>query len=348
MDTPTELYPLRFQPILRRYLWGGRRLGERLGKPIGDGNDYAESWEIVDRPDDQSVVAHGPLAGQTLRQLVHDFGPRLLGAGSQQAVSRAALPGVLRGRFPLLLKFLDARLTLSVQVHPNDEQAAQLAKPDLGKTEAWYVLAAETESRIYAGLLPGIDRFQLERAAAAGRTDECLHWFHARPGDCVLIPAGTIHAIGAGILLVEIQQASDTTYRLFDWNRLDAAGRARPLHVIDALDVTDFARGPIDPVRIDRRDRQRTRLVECREFFIERWTITGAVEQATDGAFRILVPVAGSVRVVGDRAPDGVVRLGDSLLVPAACERLEMSSGEGTAAEVLVIGPGALPTDRSG
>ncbi len=143
------LYPLRFEPVFRRYVWGGRRLGKILGKPIGPGNDYAESWEVVDHGEDQSRVAAGPLAGMTLNELTHIYGKQLLGRHYPQP------------RFPLLFKFLDCEKTLSVQVHPNDVQAAKLDPPDVGKTEAWVVLAAEPGSVIYAGLKRGFDRAAL-------------------------------------------------------------------------------------------------------------------------------------------------------------------------------------------
>src|SRR5690606_35837597 len=149
-------YLLRFEPLFRRYLWGGRRLGTMLGKAIGAGDDYAESWEIVDHGADQSVVLNGPLAGRTLGDLVHEQPAALLGNG------------VATESFPLLFKFLDCNRTLSVQVHPNDEQGAQLEPPDLGKTEAWVVVAADPGSKIYAGLKPGVTAEQLAAAIAAG------------------------------------------------------------------------------------------------------------------------------------------------------------------------------------
>src|SRR3954466_442335 len=157
------LPPLQFRPILREYLWGGRRLGTDLGKPIGDGPHYAESWEVVDHGADQSTVAEGPLAGKTLHQLAMQHGSEIFGRHHP------------RRQFPLLLKFLDCHQTLSVQVHPNDEQAAKLNPPDLGKTEAWVVLAADPGSKIYAGLKSGVDRHQLERELAHGNCEVCLH-----------------------------------------------------------------------------------------------------------------------------------------------------------------------------
>src|SRR5262245_51414230 len=214
----TNLPLLRFKPILREYLWGGRRLGTELGKSIGDGPHYAESWEVVDHREDQSVVIDGPLAGKSLHQLVTEHGRELFGRHYP------------RNQFPLLLKFLDCQRTLSVKVHPNDEQGAKLDPPDLGKTEAWLVLSAEAGSKIYSGLQQGVDRQTLEREVARGNCEVCLHEFEPHAGDCVLIEAGTVHARGAGLLVAEIQQASDTTYRHFDWNRLDTDAKPRQLH----------------------------------------------------------------------------------------------------------------------
>ena len=214
-------YPLRFAPLFRQYVWGGRRLATRLGKLLPDSrHDYAESWEVVDHEADQSRVLAGKFQGQTLGELFRTCPHELLGPFCDQSLRR----------FPLLFKFLDCARDLSVQVHPNDQQAAQLEPPDLGKTEAWVVIDAEPGSVMYAGLQAGIDRTVFAEAIEQGRVEQatveqCLHRIEPRPGDCILIPAGTVHALGAGLLIAEIQQASDTTYRLFDWNRAGPDGR---------------------------------------------------------------------------------------------------------------------------
>ena len=231
-----SLYPLRFEPILRRLIWGGRRLGTVLHKPIGEGNDYAESWELSDYRDAVSVVNEGELSGTTLRDLVHHRGREVLGPG---------LSG--RSQFPLLVKFIDAREVLSVQVHPDDEKGKRLAG-DNGKTETWVVVDAEPESLIYAGLRPGVTREQFQAAIEDGQVEPLLHRFPARPGDCIMIEAGTVHAIGAGVLLAEIQQMSDATFRVFDWGRVGADGRPRELHITEAMESTDFTRGPVNPL----------------------------------------------------------------------------------------------------
>jgi mannose-6-phosphate isomerase len=297
---------LQFKPILREYIWGGRRLAE-LGKPIGNGEHYAESWEVVDHGEDQSVVVDGPLAGRTLHQLVTEHGRVLFGRHHPQR------------QFPLLFKYLDCQRTLSVQVHPNDEQAAKLNPPDLGKTEAWVVLAAEPGSLIYAGLKPGVDRATLEREVAQGKCETCLHEFEPRVGDCLLIEAGTVHALGAGLLVAEIQQASNTTFRLFDWNRVEADGKPRALHIEESLETIDYRRGPVAPVTPRASTRSQVqRLVECDKFVLQRWELTADDVFENDDRFHILTAIDGSATVSADSSPVRLNR-GDTVLVPACC-----------------------------
>lgn len=312
----------RFTPLLRRYLWGGRRLGTVLGKPIGEGDDYAESWEIVDRGPDQSVVREGPAAGMTLHQLVETHGRELLGRHFPQP------------SFPLLLKFLDAQRNLSVQVHPDDRAAAQLTPPDLGKTEAWVVLEALPGSLIYAGLKRGFDRLALEREVHRGTTELCLHRFEPQPGDCVFIPAGTVHAIGAGLLIAEIQQASDTTFRLYDWNRVGPDGKPRALHIAQSLDAIDFDAGPIHAQIPQATGRPGVeRLVACDKFVLDRWSVSTPQTVGGDDRFHILAMLAGGALVDGIRAggatapgdpSHGPLVKGETCLVPA-CRSIELT-----------------------
>ena len=210
------LYPLRFTPILRRLIWGGRRLGTLLHKPIGDASDYAESWEISDYREAISVVENGPLAGSTIRELIQWYGPALLGRAQAS-----------RDQFPLLVKYIDAHQDLSVQVHPDDERGRRLAG-DSGKTETWVILQAEPGSLIYAGLQPEVTRNQFADAIRSGKAEPLLHRVEPKPGDCILIESGTVHAIGAGVLLAEIQQTSDATFRVYDWGRVGPDGKPRP------------------------------------------------------------------------------------------------------------------------
>lgn len=278
------LYPLKFRPLFKRYLWGGRRLGTVLGKAIGEGNDYAESWELADHEQGQSVVANGPLEGTTLHELVERHGAELLGRHAPQP------------RFPLIFKYLDANQNLSVQVHPTDAEAARLDPPDLGKTEAWYILDAPNGARVYAGLTYGMTRESLAREVAAGRTEICLQSFEPRVGDCVFIPAGTVHALGAGLMIAEIQQASDTTYRLYDWNRTGPDGQPRKMHIDQALDAIDYSTRAIHKQVPKPTDQPHVeRLVSCDKFVLDRWRLETLHSLGGDERFHILSVLEGEV-----------------------------------------------------
>ncbi len=198
-----RLYPLRFTPILRRLIWGGRRLGTVLHKPIGDASDYAESWEISDYKDSVSVVENGCLQGVTIRNLIRTRREEILGR---------ALSAI--DQFPLLIKYVDAHQDLSVQVHPDDAKGQRLAG-DSGKTETWVILEAEPGSVIYTGLKQGVGRSEFAAAIRSGGVERLLHRLEPKAGDCILIEAGTVHAIGAGVLLAEIQQTTDATFRVY-------------------------------------------------------------------------------------------------------------------------------------
>jgi len=315
---------LRFAPLFKRYLWGGRRLGTLIGKPIGVGEDYAESWEVADHGADQTVVSGGPLARMTLGQVVEKYGRDLLGRHD----------GICN-RFPLLFKFLDCRRVLSVQVHPNDDAAARQSPPDLGKTEAWVILAAEPGSVVYAGLKRGFDRAALEREVHRGTTELCLHKFEPRGGDCIFIPAGTVHALGAGLVVAEIQQASDTTFRLYDWNRLGPDGKPRQLHVEESLAAIDYSAGPVQPQVAQKTDRPSVeRLVTCDKFLLDRWRLEGSepAEQRTiggDGGFHILSVLSGSA-TLSTEATSEQLTLGQTLLLPAAAGLCQITSDPDT------------------
>lgn len=311
------LYPLRFEPIFQQYLWGGRRLGTLLGKPIGSEGIYAESWEVVDHPDGQSRVTNGPLAGKTLADLAAEHPGEFYGEQSEPPP-----------RFPLLLKYLDAQKTLSVQVHPNDQQGAKLDPRDLGKTEAWLVIAAEPGSKIYAGLRDGVDRDELAAAVEAGECDRCLHAIEPTVGDCVFIPAGTVHALGDGLVIAEIQQASNTTFRLFDWNRVDKDGKPRPLHIEQSLDTIDYGRGPVSPQQPEPLPCGGERLVACDKFVLDRWRLEAGdrAELADTGGFRILTVIEGTATVACGGAGTETLALGETLLAPACCSQATLTS----------------------
>jgi mannose-6-phosphate isomerase len=303
--------PLKFLPLLKRIRWGGRRLGEVLGKPIGIEADYAESWEIADHGADQSLVAAGAssaeFAGWSLHDLVRNRATELLGrhAGESQ--------------FPLLIKFLDAHDRLSVQVHPNDEQAHRFLPGERGKTEAWMILAADPGSCVYAGLRPGTTVDTLRQAIQRGAVEACLHRIEVASGDCLFIPAGTVHAISEGILLAEVQQSSDLTFRLFDWNRVGTDGKPRELHIEQALACIDFARGPVSivvPATLPHGPNRSERLVECANFTIHRHILDKPLSFPDDNRCRIVIALEGAADcAAGERLR---VCRGDTVLIPAA------------------------------
>ena len=261
--------------------------------------------------------AFGDLAGNSLTQLIAETGRDLLGEQVHEQVTDPRLPDALLHRFPLLFKFLDANKTLSVQVHPDDDLAMLYEPPDLGKTEAWYVMDAEPDARIYAGLKPGVDADVLASAAAAGETESVLHSFEPKKGDCVFIPAGTIHAIGEGLLVAEIQQASDTTFRLFDWNRVDDQGNARELHVDEAVHATNYNFGPVGPQKSKPTvDPRCSELIRCSKFTMNHWQSDHEVELQRRTSFRIVAIVDGACKVEGE--PSGeMLGVGQTLLLPA-------------------------------
>ena len=233
------LEPLTFTPYLRPMVWGSRRLETHLGKPLPPDDTYGESWEVSTHRHHISRVNGGELHGETLADVCRRHPRELFGDVEPPA----------SGQFPLLVKFLDCHELLSVQVHPTDALAAQMLPGERGKTETWVVLAAEPGSKIFAGLLPGVNRDVLASHLKSGTVDRCLHAFTPRPGDCIHLAAGTVHGIGGGILLAEVQQSSDVTFRLFDWNRLGADGRPRLLHVEESFEAIDWSASSVGPVK---------------------------------------------------------------------------------------------------
>ena len=223
----STLYPLVFHPAFKERVWGGRTLETLYGKALPAGVPIGESWEISDRPGDESVIANGPLAGRSLRWVMEHHRRELLGTAAAGAADR----------FPLLCKILDAREKLSLQVHP-PAAAAGLGEP---KTEMWYIAAADFGAQLYVGLKRGVTRADFERELRSGQVERCFHRLPVRAGDSMFLPSGRVHAIGAGLVIFEIQQNSDTTFRVFDWNRPGLDGRPRDLHVAESLESIDFA-----------------------------------------------------------------------------------------------------------
>ncbi|MEZ6121734.1 MAG: type I phosphomannose isomerase catalytic subunit [Planctomycetaceae bacterium] len=302
--------PLVFEPLLYQIRWGGRKLGTLLNKPIGAAQDYAESWELADHANGQSVVARGPLTGITLSELVRHQGPELLGVHSEQ------------NQFPLLIKFLDANDWLSLQVHPNDRQAVSYNPSENGKTEAWVILDAEPGSEIICGLKPGVTREQLAEHLHAGTVSEIVHRIPAAAGDCFYVPAGTVHALGPGIVLAEVQQQSNLTFRLHDWGRLGSDGKPRPIHVQESLDCTDYAAGPVDPVtprELGDGEHCFEELVRCQHFVIRRHQGINPFHLKLGNRFRILMLLEGSATLSTNdsTSPTETLKKGETTLLPA-------------------------------
>jgi mannose-6-phosphate isomerase len=220
---------LEFKPLYKATVWGGRRLETVLNKFLPNDGPFGESWEIVDLPSDQSIVSTGNQKNKTLQEIRQQYTGELLGNAP-----------LLDGRFPLLFKFLDAQQTLSVQVHPDEAACARLGGGARPKTEAWYIIDSEPNAVLYVGLKPDVDRKTFQDAITAGNVEPLLHKLPVSAGDFIFLPSGTIHAIGAGIILAEVQQSSDTTYRVFDWNRVGLDGKPRQLHVTEALESIAF------------------------------------------------------------------------------------------------------------
>jgi mannose-6-phosphate isomerase len=306
----TVLYPLRFEPIYEYRLWGGRRSAGLLTAPLPGTGPIGEAWVLSDRDDHPSRIADGPLKGRTIAQLLEQFPEKAMGR----------LAGRFR-RFPLLLKFLDAREMLSVQVHPADTHTDLLPAGETGKTEAWVVLEAGPESRIYAGLKPGTTPDDLRRGLANGTVADSLACFTPKPGDGVFIPAGTVHALGGGVVVFEVQENSDVTFRLYDWNHVDAkTGKPRALQVDQALACIDFGKcagGLAPPVVEATEPVERERLFDCEHFRLSRLRGDSPFAVGAPGVPRVLVCIAGS-GVVEHGGATYAIGKGDVYLLPAA------------------------------
>jgi mannose-6-phosphate isomerase len=303
----TLLYPLRFAPIFQYRLWGGRRLANWLSAPLPAGH-VGEAWILSDRDDHASRVANGPLKGRTISTLLDEFPEQLMGNLSKRFA-----------RFPLLLKFLDAREMLSVQVHPSGSDVRLLPAGETGKTEAWVVLETGKDGRIYAGLKPGTTALDLRRALTDGTIAEHLRCLSPKRGDAVFIPAGTVHSLG-DVVVFEIQQNSDVTFRLYDWDRVDEkTGEPRDLQVDQAfacIDFKDISAGSGAAVAGTATHVRRERLFHCDYF--ELWRLNGQspFTVGAQGVPRILVCIDGAGQIVHGGVTHAVGK-GDVFLLPA-------------------------------
>ena len=306
-----NMYPLKFRPIYKQRIWGGQKLRELFGKDIPAGEKIGESWELADLPDDKSIIANGELAGQTISSVIEKYPKEITGDEN------------FSGPFPLLIKFLDAEDILSVQVHPDPETCHRMGKGE-PKTECWYIISAVDGAVIYKGLKKGVTRDQFATAIKEGSVANLLAKVPVEAGECHFLPAGTAHSIGAGLLTAEIQTPSDTTYRVFDWNRVDDTGKGRQLHIEEALESIHFGASS-DELSVTTVGR----LVDCEYFTVDK----GHQEKNCElllpaGGMKTLIILSGfgTIAVADETSAD--FKAGDILLVPAAYEGAMRFAGD--------------------
>ncbi len=280
--------PLTFEPIFMERIWGGRRLEAEFGKKLPPQRPIGESWEIVDRPEAQSIVRDGLLRGKTLHELWTQHRDEIFGETPDSS------------RFPLLLKLLDAHDRLSLQVHPPEKIADRLGGES--KTEFWYIAGADPGAEVYLGFRESITRDQFEKALRDGTAADYVRKIQVKTGDAVFLPAGRLHALGAGNLLIEIQQNSDTTYRVFDWNRVDDKGKQRQLHIDQALQCIDF-----DDVAPKLVEPPGELLLRNDLFEVQKWNLAAPRKISSKGQFAIVCCLSGAIRC------------GDADLLPGGC-----------------------------
>jgi mannose-6-phosphate isomerase len=304
--------PLVFEPYLRPMVWGGRKLEQLCSKPLPPAVAVGESWEISPHAHHVSRVAEGPWEGKRLDELCREHAAELFGIGTSPSP-----------QFPLLIKWLDCQQLLSIQVHPTDELAPVLARETYGKTEAWVIVQADAGAKVYAGFLSGVSREQVEQGLEDGKLEGLLHQFTPRPGDCLFLPAGTVHAVGGGVVMAEVQQASDATFRLYDWNRLGTDGKPRQLHIQEALEAIDWSRGPVDPVTplrlaSDGDGLLRERLVSSPYFEMTRVTIDSGVHSETGERAMVWLVLEGTGCLETGSGYQRPFRQGETVLVPSS------------------------------
>lgn len=313
-------YPIKFEPIFKEKIWGGEKLKTLLNKNLPDNTTIGESWELSDRPEGISIVKNGEYKGLSIKQLMSNFGNDIIGLLYEK----------YKAQFPLLIKFINANDILSVQVHPDDVYAMNIENDLCGKTEMWYVLHAEENSKIIAGLkkfdndlhnLQGADfKRKILQSIKDGNLELLLNEFTVNRGDVIFIPPGRIHSIGKGVVLAEVQQNSDRTYRLYDWNRLEN-GKPRALHIekaIECIDVDTKLPDKIIPKLVkDENNFRLSELISCSYFSVELLELYGSVSESSNGRFMIYMNIEGNADIVyGDGKIEGL-SLGETVLIPS-------------------------------
>tara|TARA_B110000046_G_scaffold182382_1_gene216268 strand:+ start:4868 stop:5845 length:978 start_codon:yes stop_codon:yes gene_type:complete len=319
------LYPLKFQPILKDKIWGGQKLQQLLNKPTTS-TEAGESWEISDVEGDTSVVANGPLKGSSLKALLESYASDLLGEKNFRQFGT---------KFPLLIKFIDAKQDLSVQLHPND-QLAKERHNSFGKTEMWYVVQADPESNLIVGFNQDMTQELYLKHLEAKTLQSILNFDAVKPGDTYFIEVGRIHAIGAGVLLAEIQQTSDITYRVYDWDRVDSEGKERELHNDIALEAFDFEMPDNFRVKYSLDSNTSTELVSCPYFTTNVLEVNAPLKKENNhDSFMIYMCVEGAASLEVDGAVTEF-SMGETVLVPACIQRFSISANHAKLLEVYI------------
>jgi mannose-6-phosphate isomerase len=309
------LYPLTFHPIFKERIWGGRELEKLYGKKLPAGKRIGESWEISDRPDDESIVTNGKFAGKSLRWLMENHARELLGDAKPANGNR----------FPLLVKILDAQEKLSLQVHPPANKAVELGGEP--KTEMWFIADAAPGAELFVGLKRGVTRAEFEKKISDGSVAECFHRVPVRAGDTMFLPSGRVHAIDAGLVIFEIQQNSDTTYRVFDWNRVGFDGKPRELHIVQSLASIDF--NDFEPNLVSEKFSGNGKinsrlLVRDKLFNVENLEIKAdAAANLKRQKLQIVAAVSGQIKIESD-SETANLSAGQFCLIPASLERTEV------------------------
>ena len=309
------LYPLKFSPILKERIWGGKVLSEKYCKTDDRQTKFGESWEISDLDDDISVVTNGFLAENNLRELIETYMGELVG---DTVFDKAGLG------FPLLFKIIDAQDDLSVQVHP-DDVLAQQREGQNGKTEMWYVIHAEENAGIYAGFNKPVEKQDYINAVQNKEIASLLQFYPVKKGDLFFIPAGTVHALGKGVEVVEVQQPSDMTYRIFDWNRLDTSGLPRELHVAEAVEAIHFDEDTDYKIEYEEKFNTTSNLFRSEFFNINTIVFDKPLQKSysTIDSFVVYICVEGEVHLFGDDFHETLVA-GETALIPAAVPEINL------------------------
>ncbi|GAA0741250.1 MULTISPECIES: type I phosphomannose isomerase catalytic subunit [Flavobacteriaceae] len=319
------LYPIKFTPILKDKIWGGQKLKTLLNK-TSDLPNIGESWEISDVEGDTSVVANGALKGQTLKQIQETYKEDLIGLQNYR---------VFGNKFPLLIKFIDAKQDLSIQLHPNDELAAKRHN-SFGKTEMWYVMQADEGSNLIVGFNQKMDAETYLSHLENKTLTEILNFDKVKVGDTYFIEVGRVHAIGAGVVVAEIQQTSDITYRVYDWDRVDDEGNERELHNDLAIDAIDFEMEDNFRVSYEKAKNQSNKMVSCPYFTTSYLDVDSTLKKENNhDSFLIYMCVEGEAQITTDSGTE-TIKKGETILLPAAVKNYEITSENAKLLEVYV------------